>query len=141
MIVEKAVGWILKNEATITALIGQKSYLLQAPQTTLYPFAVFNISPHGVDPYDTKTTTQGGADLDRVRIEIHSYGATVSEAATLDSVIRSRLDRYPHGDVDGVTLDGVSYVTTNNYPEPSQNTDGSTLIYHYVSEYNFRVKY
>ena len=141
MIVEKAVGYILKNTAAISAVIGSRTYLLTAPQNAAFPYVVFGIAPHGVDPYDTKTTTQGGADLDRVRVEIHSFADRVDTAATLDSTIRGVLDRYPHGVVNGITLDGVQYITTNNFPEPNLNDDGQSIIFHYVSEYNFRVKY
>lgn len=141
MIVEKAVGYILKNTTAITDVIGQRTYLLEAPQNTAFPFVTFSIAPSGVEPFDTKTTTQGGADLDRVRVEVHSFAASRDTAAILDSTIRSTLDRYPHGVVNGVTLDGVQYVTTSNFPEPNINDDGATIIFHYVSEYNFRVKY
>ena len=141
MIVEKAVGYILKNTAGISAVIGSRAYLLAAPQNAAFPYVVFQIAPHGVDPYDTKTTTQGGADLDRVRVEIHSFADKTDTAATLDSTIRTTLDRYPHGAINGVTLDGVQFITTNNFAEPNLNDDGATVIFHYVSEYNFRVKY
>lgn len=135
---EKAVGYILKNTAGVTALAGQRIYNLIAPQDALFPYVVFGIAPHGVEPYDTKT---GAADLDRVRFEIHSFAGQVDKAALLDEACRAALDRYPHGAVNGVTLDGIQYITTNAFSEPDLSSDGGNVIFHYVSEFGVRVKY
>ncbi|RMG81345.1 MAG: DUF3168 domain-containing protein [Chloroflexi bacterium] len=141
MIVEKAIAYILNNTTSITALVGNRIYNTFAPQGTALPYVTFTIAPGGVQPYDTKSTTQGGADLDRVTFEIHSYAADSKSAAQIDETIRSVLDRHPAGAVNGVNLDGVRYVYTTKYPEPGESTDGGAVVMHYVSEYVVRVKY
>lgn len=138
MIVEKAIGYILKNTAGVTSIAGQRVFHLTAPQEALFPYLVFHIAPHGVEPYDTKS---GAADLDRVRFEIHSFADRNDQAALLDQAVRAALDRYPHGAVNGVTLDGVQFITTNAFPEPNLTDQGASIIFHYVSEYGVRVKY
>lgn len=132
----KAIGYILRNDAGVTAIASTRSYHLNAPQRAAFPFVVFNTV--SVNPYDTKS---GASDLDQVRIQVDSYAADNSTAANLNSAVRAALDRYPHGAVNGVTLDGVQYITTADFTEDNTSADGGGLIYHFASDFYVRVKY
>ncbi len=141
MIAEKAIYYILKNDAAIAAKVGTRIYNTFAPQDAALPFVVFSISPGGVDPHDSKTTAHGAADLDQISFDVRSVADDVKEAAELDEAVRALLDRYPHGIVAGVRLDGVRYVSTINFPEPDFSDGGGGVVFNYVSEFSVRVKY
>jgi len=132
----KAIGYILKNTAAVTAIAGQRIYHAAAPQNVAFPYVVINTV--SVNPYDTKS---GAADLDQVRLQIDSFDKDNSVAASLDAAIRNAIDRYPHGTVNGVLLDGVQFITTADFVEPDINNDGAGIILHFTSDYYVRVKY
>lgn len=128
MSIGKVIYNVLKDNAGVSALVGTKIYPMVAPQGTASPLVVYQRIDN--DPNDTKT---GTSKLDFHRVQITAWGATNTEAESLDDAIRTAIDRY-EGTVSGVVVDGVQYLnTTDTYDENAEE-------YGKISDYYIMVK-
>lgn len=104
------------------------AYPMKAPQTTALPYIVYHVISN--DPTDTK---DGVSELDVARVQIDSYAATYSAAATLSDSVRSTLDRYS-GTVQSIVIDKIVFENENDiYDEDAE-------CYRRSQDYFIRIK-
>lgn len=133
--VGRAIQAILLANTNVTSLLTGVNlaaiYQGLAPQhvqNTLYiRFLVVDVEPH-----DTK---DGPSTLDSMILNIDCFGTVEADADLLNNYVRLALDRYPHGQVNGVELHGVRFLRSFMAPD---NADGSDK-YQFTSAYKFRV--
>jgi hypothetical protein len=130
--VADAVYSILSNNAPVVALVSTKIYPTIAAQETLAPYVVVDYAVNN-EPLDTKTRP---SSLDRIRIQVDSYGRTRKQAMTVHLAVRTALDGYTIGStVAGVLLDGIKFETEN------EAFDEEIDIFRKSADYIIRVKY
>lgn len=87
------IGLIAAN-STANTLLGGRVYPDVLKQSTTYPAAAINIT--GGTANNTKTAV---SDLDRVLVQIDTYGTTPSDAAEADEAIRGAIDYQSTGSI------------------------------------------
>lgn len=128
MNVLQAIRTKLIEDTAVTAVIGAKCYPVVAPQKAAVPFVVLSVV--NVDPTDTKT---GVSTTDVFRIQADSYAANYPDCQALDRKVRTAIDKYM-GDVDGIYVDGVRYLTSQDAYEEDPNE------FRRISDYIVRIK-
>lgn len=128
MNVLKAVRYKLVNDASVAALVSAKVYPGIAPQEAQVPFVILSIVD--VNPYDTKS---GVSDVDSFRVQVDCYASTYDGVQDLDKKVRTAIDKYM-GDANGITIDGVRYLTSQDLYEETPNE------YRRTSDYTVRIK-
>lgn len=120
MNVGKAIYNILSNDAPVAALLTEsgkvKVFPVLMPERYSYPVAVYSVvsnTPHG-----TKT---GVSRFDQVRVQIDCYGRVYEDTGELAQAVRAALDRKAPGTYGGITVKGISYVSTNMALEEDDN--------------------
>ena len=89
VLIKNLVTYILKNDATMTSLVGNNIYPIIAPQGTDWPFVV--VSTIDVTPSDFK---DGVSTNDEYLFQVDIYAQTESECQTIASRVRTLLDDY-----------------------------------------------
>ena len=92
MEIGKSIYNILAANTNVSNLVGTRIFPNVAPQTTAFPFIIYDVT--GVQPNDTK---DGVSTLDTNDIMISCYSETYSEASDLAQKIRIAMDRIPEG--------------------------------------------
>lgn len=134
----KLIFGILSQNAEVTAICeGTQIFPVVVPQTAVYPCVRFNVI--SVVPSDTKGGVSG---TDIVRVQIDSFaqsdagdsgGAGFDIAGNLDAAVRTALDRFA-GTVNGVTTDGIRYLSTTT------TIDEEDDVFGFMSDYQIRIK-
>ena len=88
MEIGKAIYNILSTTTNISDLVGTRIFPNVAPQTTTFPFIIYDVT--GVQPNDTK---DGASTLDTNDVMISCYSETYSQASDLAQKIRVAMDR------------------------------------------------
>ena len=92
MEIGKAIYNILSTTTNISNLVGTRIFPNVAPQTTTFPFIIYDVN--GVQPNDTK---EGVSTLDTNDVMISCYSETYSQASDLAQTIRVAMDRINEG--------------------------------------------
>jgi hypothetical protein len=87
-VVEKAIIARLKADATVTALVAQRIYHLEAPPDTVLPYIVT-----GLDDDDPEHIGIGIVGLSAVLLEVYCYSGTNSEVRAIMEAVRLSLDQ------------------------------------------------
>ncbi len=88
MEIGKSIYNILAANTNVGNLVGTRIFPNVAPQTTAFPFIIYDVT--GVQPNDTK---DGVSTLDTNDIMISCYSETYSEASDLADVLSNRPDQ------------------------------------------------
>lgn len=123
-VVGKAINYILENGST--NLSAQPDFAQNDFADTYIVYRVVNVTPS-----DTKS---GVSTLDEVDVEINIYSNVLATVADLSQKVRADLDRVPHGDYNGVTLQGVQFT------DEDSGYDYFSRRYECQQTYTFRVE-
>ena len=126
----KAIYNILSNDATITDIVSTRIFPNVAPQTTQFPFIIYDIT--GVDPNDTK---DGASTLDTNDVMISCYSETYSEASDLAQKIRVAMDRINEGTYGGETIQSSQF---QSYNDIFDDTSGDSGIFRKALDFEIR---
>ena len=126
----KAIYNILSNDATITDIVSTRIFPSVAPQTTQFPFIIYDIT--GVDPNDTK---DGASTLDTNDVMISCYSETYSEASDLAQKIRVAMDRINEGTYGDETIQSSQF---QSYNDIFDDTSGDAGIYRKALDFEIR---
>lgn len=129
MNVLKAIRAKLIADTEVNAIIEGRCYAIVAPQKAVPLFVIMSIV--NVDPTDTKS---GVSTTDVFRIQIDSYATDPDTCQNLDRKVRTSIDKFM-GDVDGIKIDGVRYLSSQDVFEEEPQE------YRRISDYIVRVKY
>tara|TARA_R110000824_G_scaffold393384_1_gene592507 strand:+ start:2618 stop:2908 length:291 start_codon:yes stop_codon:yes gene_type:complete len=94
MEIGKSIYNILSTTTNISNLVGTRIFPNVAPQTTTFPFIIYDVN--GVQPNDTK---EGVSTLDTNDVMISCYSETYTEASRLAQYIRVAMDRINRGNL------------------------------------------
>ena len=130
MEIGKAIYNILANNSDINTLVGTRIFPNVAPQTTQFPFIIYDIT--GVRPNDTK---DGASTLDTNDVMISCYSKTYSQASDLAKKIRIAMDRINQGDYGGETIQSSQFQTYNDIFD---DTSGDSGIYRKALDFEIR---
>ena len=130
MEIGKAIYNILANDSDINTLVGTRIFPNVAPQTTQFPFIIYDIT--GVRPNDTK---DGVSTLDTNDVMISCYSKTYSQASDLAKKIRIAMDRINQGDYGGETIQSSQFQTYNDIFD---DTSGDSGIYRKALDFEIR---
>lgn len=87
MTLDEAIFTALSAHAGVTAIAGDRSYPVQAPQSAAAPFNVWQrISSTPVNTHD------GAAELDNVLVQFSCYAPTFTQAHDLRRAVRAALE-------------------------------------------------
>jgi hypothetical protein len=78
---------LLSTNTGVTNLVGTKIYPIEAPQTTAFPYIVFQAISNM--PTNTKS---GVSSMDKTRIQVTSVGIKQSQIDAIGAAVRSALD-------------------------------------------------
>lgn len=128
MAVGKVIYDLLSNDATVSATVGTKIYPDIAPQTTSFPYVVYQeISTTPTDDKD------GTSKLDSIRLQIDMYDDNYDDIETLATAIRDALDRQT-GTIQSVAVDKIIFSN-----EVSGNYDIDMNIWWRSQDYDIRI--
>lgn len=118
---------LLKDDAAVAAIIGEKIYPVKLPQGVALPAAV--VSVVAVSPILSKDAV---SDEDFVRVQVSSYATTYKQAHELDNAIRAALDNYDGSVVAGLEtwdVKNIQYLNGNDVFEMEKE------VFHRASDY------
>ena len=123
---------ILKDDAAVSAAVGQKIYPVKLPQGVAYPAVV--VSVLGENPINSK---DGAASDDFTRLQVSVYANSYKQTLDISRDIRTALDFF-----DGLVDTGletwdvknIEYLTGNDVFEPEKE------VYHRASDYEMMMK-
>ncbi len=121
-----AIYTMLMSSTDITDIIGDNLFPQIAPQSASMPFVVYEI-----DSVTPNTTKDGPSILDEYSINFICFGNDYDVLFTLNTAIRSKLDRYK-GTVDTTCFDQVNFKGSNTGYDNKANVN---II---ESNFNFR---
>lgn len=127
---EYAVLNILLNTAAVSAIVGTRVYLDEAPQTDPYPLVL--VAEEDVDPGPTKN---GVSAVDYDRIRVYSYAATKHTLRLLAAACRAALDGKAAGSYNSVVVDFIRFEGQTSFDETIENRK----VYAKDQSYNVRV--
>ena len=130
MQIGKAIYNILANDSDVSSLVGTRIFPNVAPQTTQFPFIIYNIT--GVSPNDTK---DGASTLDTNDVMISCYSETYSQASDLAQKVRIAMDRINQGDYGGETIQSSQF---QSYNDIFDDTSGDSGIYRKALDFEIR---
>ncbi|MBE9489195.1 MAG: DUF3168 domain-containing protein [Bacteroidetes bacterium] len=106
---DKALNYILVNNAGVTALVGTKIYFGIIPQNISEPYVLFNeVNRRGVND------KSGVASVDVSTVQFDCYSSSPTIAINTAEAVRTALDRYAHGTIEGTNLAGISFEEQHN---------------------------
>lgn len=115
---------ILSSNAPLTGVVGLKIYPQSAPQTTAYPYVVFETV--STVPTNTKGST-GASTMDRLRIQVTMVGSTQTQIDQIGSLIRSALDYYWQTTVGSTYVQSITFQSELDLFDESSGQDGLYL--------------
>ena len=123
MEIGKAIYNILYNSGSgdVFDLVGSRIFPNVAPQTTTFPFIIYDVN--GVQPNDTK---DGASTLDTNDVMISCYSETYSQASDLAQKIRVAMDRINEGTYGGEQIQSSQF---QSYNDIFDDTSGDAGIY------------
>ena len=121
MEIGKAIYNILSTTTNISDLVGTRIFPNVAPQTTTFPFIIYDVN--GVQPNDTK---DGASTLDTNDVMISCYSETYSQASDLAQKIRVAMDRINEGTYGGEQIQSSQF---QSYNDIFDDTSGDAGIY------------
>jgi hypothetical protein len=130
MEIGKAIYNILSNDSDIQAFVDDRVFPNVAPQTTEFPFIIYDVT--GVQPNDTK---DGPSTLDTNDVMISCYSETYSQASGLAQKIRIAMDRINEGTYGGEQIQSSQF---QSYNDIFDNTSGDAGIYRKALDFEIR---
>ena len=121
MEIGKSIYNILSTTTNITDLVSTRIFPNVAPQTTTFPFIIYDVT--GVSPNDTK---DGASTLDTNDVMISCYSETYSQASDLAQKIRVAMDRINEGTYGGEQIQSSQF---QSYNDIFDDTSGDAGIY------------
>jgi hypothetical protein len=119
MSVDSIIFGILSGNSAVTGVVGTKIYPSQAPQTTQFPFVVFETI--STMPNNTKS---GVSEMDRYRIQVTTLAKENNQANDIADKIRTALDYYK-----SVNVQLISFQSQNSAFDNISGQDGIFLKY------------
>jgi len=119
MTVDTIIFGILSGNSAVTGVVGTKIYPSQAPQTTQFPFVVFETI--STMPNNTKS---GVSEMDRYRIQVTTLAKENNQANDIADKIRTALDYYK-----SVNVQLISFQSQNSAFDNISGQDGIFLKY------------
>ncbi len=127
MSIDKIIYDILISDATVTGLVGSvtsgvasyKVFPSQAPQTTQFPFIVFEVV--STTPTNTKS---GASEMDFYRVQVTSLSKTNPNANAIAEAVRGALDYYKD-----LQVQNISFQNQNSGFDNISSQDGVYLKY------------
>lgn len=119
MTVDSIIFGILNGNSAVTGVVGSKIFPSQAPQTTQFPFIVFETI--STMPNNTKS---GPSEMDKYRIQVTTLSTENNQANDIADKVRSALDYYKSGDVQL-----ISFQAQNSAFDNISGQDGIFLKY------------
>jgi len=99
--IEDALRTKLLSVTAITDLIGQRMYVLQAPQGVEVPYVVYLVV--SITPEYTAHCIQ-----DNVVLQYSVFAATYAQARTIANLIRTELEPF-YGEIEGVSVTAIRF--------------------------------
>ena len=130
MQIGKSIYYILVNDSDVSALVGTRIFPNVAPQTTTFPFIIYDVT--GVSPNDTK---EGPSTLDTNDVMISCYSETYDEASDLAQKIRVAMDRINQGVYNDETIQSSQF---QSYNDIFDDTSGDAGIYRKALDFEIR---
>jgi len=130
MEIGKAIYKILSQNSDVSALVGTRIFPNVAPQTTIFPFIIYDVT--GVQPNDTK---EGPSTLDTNDVMISCYSETYSQASDLAQKIRVAMDRINEGIYGGEQIQSSQF---QSYNDIFDDTSGDAGIYRKALDFEIR---
>lgn len=130
MQIGKSIYDILVNDTDVSALVSTRIFPNVAPQTTTFPFIIYDVT--GVSPNDTK---EGPSTLDTNDVMISCYSETYSEASDLAQKIRVAMDRINEGVYNDETIQSSQF---QSYNDIFDDTSGDAGIYRKALDFEIR---
>ena len=130
MEIGKAIYNILSTTTNISDLVGTRIFPNVAPQTTTFPFIIYDVT--GVQPNDTK---DGASTLDTNDVMISCYSETYSQASDLAQKIRVAMDRINEGTYGGEQIQSSQF---QSYNDIFDDTSGDAGIYRKALDFEIR---
>jgi hypothetical protein len=119
MTVDTIIFGILSGNNAVTGIVGNRIFPSQAPQTTAFPFVVFETI--STMPNNTKS---GASEMDKYRIQITTLSKDNNQANNIADKVRAALDYYKSGDVQL-----ISFQAQNSAFDNISGQDGIYLKY------------
>tara|TARA_R110002020_G_scaffold25500_4_gene82963 strand:+ start:1643 stop:2053 length:411 start_codon:yes stop_codon:yes gene_type:complete len=131
MEIGKAIYNILYNGGSgdVFSIVGTKIFPNVAPQTTSFPFIIYNVVK--TDPSNTK---DGVSTLDVNGVMISCYCETYSQASDLAQKIRISLDRL-NGTFANEQIQSIEFI---DYNDIFDDTSGDSGIYRKALDFQIR---
>ena len=130
MEIGKSIYNILSTTTNISNLVGTRIFPNVAPQTTTFPFIIYDVT--GVQPNDTK---DGASTLDTNDVMISCYSETYSQASDLAQKIRVAMDRINEGTYGGEQIQSSKF---QSYNDIFDDTSGDAGIYRKSLDFEIR---
>jgi len=130
MEIGKSIYNILSTTTNISNLVGTRIFPNVAPQTTTFPFIIYDVT--GVQPNDTK---DGASTLDTNDVMISCYSETYSQASDLAQKIRIAMDRINEGTYGGEQIQSSQF---QSYNDIFDDTSGDAGIYRKSLDFEIR---
>jgi len=130
MQIGKSIYYILVNDTDVSALVGTRIFPNVAPQTTTFPFIIYDVT--GVSPNDTK---EGPSTLDTNDVMISCYSETYDEASDLAQKIRVAMDRINEGVYNDETIQSSQF---QSYNDIFDDTSSDAGIYRKALDFEIR---
>ena len=130
MEIGKAIYNILSTNSDVSTLVGTRIFPNVAPQTTTFPFIIYDFN--GVQPNDTK---DGASTLDTNDVMISCYSETYSQASDLAQKIRVAMDRINEGTYGGEQIQSSQF---QSYNDIFDDTSGDAGIYIKALDFEIR---
>jgi len=130
MEIGKAIYNILFDDVDVKTLVSTRIFPNVAPQTTTFPFIIYDIT--GVQPNDTK---DGSSTLDTNDVMISCYSETYSQASDLAQKIRVAMDRINEGTYVGEQIQSSQF---QSYNDIFDDTSGDAGIYRKALDFEIR---
>ena len=130
MEIGKSIYNILSTTGNVSALVGTRIFPNVAPQTTAFPFIIYDVT--GVEPTNTK---DGVSTLDTNNVMISVYSNTYSEASSLAQLVRIAMDRLPTNTYAGEDIQSSEF---QGYNDIFDNTSGNAGIYRKALDFEIR---
>ena len=130
MEIGKAIFNILVNNSDVLALVETRIFPNVAPQTTEFPFIIYDVT--GVQPNDTK---DGPSTLDTNDVMISCYSETYSQASDLAKKIRVAMDRITEAEYATIKIQSSQF---QSYNDIFDDTSGDAGIYRKALDFEIR---
>ena len=130
MQIGKSIYNILSSDTTITNIVSTRIFPNVAPQTTAFPFIIYDVT--GVTPNDTK---EGPSTLDTNDVMISCYCETYNEASDLAQKIRVAMDRINEGTYGSEQIQSSQF---KSYNDLFDDTSGDSGIFRKSMDFEIR---